>query len=290
MERELWIILYRFVKSCDHPQWWRLGCFLDFEIVAVYFWAVLHDRPVRWACEPRNWPKGLWNIKLPSQSTMSRRLRTTEVQRSMASLEGYLLRVENRGWVKVVDGKPLLVGTHSKDPDSEWGRSRRGFAKGYKLHAIYGEGPLPWRWEITPLNVGEPDVAARLIPLLPRGGYLLGDKQYDSNPLHNTALQNGYQLVAQRKRPGTGLGHRQHSPGRVRCIELLKHDFGQALYEYRDDVERQFAWLTNHGGGLAPLPNWVRRIARVRMWVQAKLIIHAFYHYLSHGPPVLAVA
>lgn len=221
---------------------------------------------------------------------MSRRLRTTEVQRLMGAMERCLLRLQGHGWVKVVDGKPLIVGTHSKDPDCEWGHAARSFGKGYKLHGVYGDGPLPWQWEITPLNVGEPEVAARLVPALPRGGYLLGDKQYDSNPLHDVALATGYQLVAQRKRPGTELGHRRHSPGRMRSIDLLQNDFGQDLYQYRDDVERQFAWLTNHGGGLAPLPNWVRRISRVRCWVQAKLIIHTIYVYLCHGPPPLAVA
>jgi len=266
------------------------GNFFDFEIVGVYLWAVVHDRPTSWACNARNWPKDLRNQRLPSQSTMSRRMGTTEVQRLMAAMEGSLLRLQGHGWVKVVDGKPLIVGTHSKDPDSEWGRAGHGYGKGYKLHAIFGDGPLPWQWELTPLNVGEPEVAARLTPALPRGGYLLGDKQYDSNPLHDVALANGYQLVAERKRPGTDLGHRHHSSGRLRSIELLRNDFGKALYQCRDDVERRFAWLTNHGGGLAPLPNWVRRLSRVRSWVQAKLIIHTIYVNLYHGPPMLAVA
>jgi hypothetical protein len=271
------------------PSFGGWGCFFDFEIVAVYFWAVVHDRPTCWACHADNWPKDLWNRKLPSQPTMSRRLQTVEVQRLMGAMEGSLLRLQGRGWVKVVDGKPLIVGTHSKDSDCEWGRAGRSYGKGYKLHAVYGEDPLPWQWEITPLNVGENEVAARLIPALPRGGYLLGDKQYDSNPLHDIALETGYQLVAERKRPGTDLGHRRHSPGRLRSIELLQHDFGAALYQYRDTVERHFAWLTNHGGGLAPLPNWVRRFSRVQSWVQAKLIIHAIYVHLNHRPPMLAV-
>ncbi len=221
---------------------------------------------------------------------MSRRLRTTEVQQLLAHMEGALLKLQSNCLVKVVDGKPLVVGTHSKDPDCEWGRAGRSYAKGYKLHAAYGGGPLPWQWEITPLNVGEPEVAARLIPALPRGGYVLGDKQYDSNPLHDISLETDHQLVAERKRPGTSLGHRHHSPGRLRSMELLQQEFGKALYGCRDDIERCFAWLTNHGGGLAPLPNWVRRFPRVRCWVQAKLIIHAMYVHLYRGPPVLAIA
>jgi hypothetical protein len=291
MERELWKVLYRLAKSCDNPwSWWSLERYRVFEIVAVYFWAVIHDRPTSWACNLQNWPKHLRPFPLPSQSTMSRRLWTTEVQQLIHNMEGFLVRLEGHGWVKVVDGKPLTVGTHSKDRDSEWGRAGRSYAKGYKLHAVFGKGPIPGQWDLVPLNVGEPDVAARLIPALPRGGYVLGDKQYDSNPLHDIALKIGFQLVAERKRPGTSLGHRRHSAGRLRSIELLQTDFGKDLYQCRDEVERRFGWLTNHGGGLAPLPNWVRRIHRVRSWVQSKLIIHAVYAYLYHAPPLLAFA
>ena len=291
MERELWIWLYQCAKACDNPQWWRLEWYFDFQIVAVYLWAVLHDRPTCWACDPRNWPEGLWpHGRLPSQSTMSRRLRTTEVQRLLALMEESLRRRQHPSWVNVVDGKPLVIGPYSKDRDARWGWASRSYAKGYELHAVYGCGPLPSQWQITPLNVGEPDVTMRLISALKGGGYVLGDKQYDSNPLHEAAVRAGYQLVAPRKRPHAGLGHRTHSPGRLRSMQLLENDFGKALYACRDDIERQFGWLTSHAAGLSPLPSWVRRWDRVNRWVQAKLIIHAFYAYLWHPPPPLADA
>jgi hypothetical protein len=290
MERELWLTLYKLARQGDPSPWWALTRFFDWEIVCVYLWAVIHDRPTSWACDPNNWPKDLWTRKLPSQPTMSRRLRTTEVQKLLAWAEQHLAALQSNGWVKCVDGKPLTVGSHSKDPDAPWGRLRRGWGKGYKFHAIYGVGPLPLAWEVAPLNEAEPQVAARLIPSLRRGGgYILGDSSYDSNPLHETALAMGYQLVAKRKRPGTGLGHRRHSPGRLRSIALLEQKFGQALYAFREQIERQFGWLTNHGGGLAPLPNWVRRFPRVRLWIQAKLLVHAAYVYLTSPPPPLAV-
>jgi hypothetical protein len=258
----------------------------------VYLWAVVHNRPTCWACRPANWPKGLWHRKLPSQSTMSRRLRTTEVQRLLYKMEEPLARHQPSGqWVLTVDGKPLLVGSHSKDPDAEWGHVRRGWAKGYKLHAVYGQDCIPLSWEATALNVAEPDVARQMIPSLrPGGGYILGDSAYDSNPLHDSSLAAGYQLVAQRKRPHAGLGHRSHSPGRLRSIDLLQGKFGQALYHLREGAERQFGWLTSHGAGLAPLPSWVRRHHRVRCWIQAKLLIHAAYVTFAPRPPPLAVA
>lgn len=222
---------------------------------------------------------------------MSRRLQTTEVQKLLADMEEQMAALDGGGFVMLVDGKPLLVGSHSKDPDARWGRVRRGWAMGYKFHAVYGAGSMPLSWEVTPLNEAEPDVAARLFPSIRRGGgYILGDSAFDSNPLHDVALAAGCQLVAQRKRPHSGLGHRRHSPGRLRSIALLQQDFGKALYAFREQVERHFGWLSNHGAGLAPLPNWVRRLPRVRQWIQAKLLVHFSYVALTSTPPLLAVA
>jgi hypothetical protein len=292
MERELWSVLYQLAKTCDTRRRWSGELWRDYEIVGVYCWAVLHERPISWACAEENWPDGFWPFRdLPSQATLSRRLGTTEVQRLLHVMEQHLVQLPGRNdWVRMVDGKPLVVGAHSKDADSQWGHVGHGFAKGYKLHAVYGSGPLPHCWELTPLNAGEPEVAARLIPAVKGGGYVLGDKQYDSNPLHEVALGAGYQLVAERKRPQARLGHRPHSMGRLRSIALLQKDFGKALYACRDDIERQFGWLTSHAGGLSPLPSWVRRAHRVYCWVQAKLIIHAIYVYLFHPSFMLAVA
>jgi hypothetical protein len=291
MERELWLILYRLAQDAGPVRYWEMVRFSDSQIVGVYLWAVLHDRAVSWACDPRNWPAGLWKGKLPSQPTMSRRLRTVEVQFLLQQMENTLASLQPEGFAYVLDGKPLSVGTHSKDPDAHWGRAGAGYAKGYKLHAIYGRGAVPLEWELASLNVSEIEVASRLIPLLERGGgYLLADKLFDSNSLHALATANGYQLVAARRSPGLGFGHRRQDPGRLRCIQLLESAFGQNLYRHRNQIERQFGWLTNHAAGLAPIPAWVRRSDRVRLWVQAKIIIHAAYVHINHVPCPQAVA
>ena len=294
MERELWKALYQLAQECEHFGLFRLERFTDAEIVGVYFWAVIHDRPVSWACDEGNWPKKLRKRLrggLPSQSTMSRRLRTTEVLGLLAAMENSLVKVQRRGWVWIVDGKPLPVGSHSKDRDAAWGRAGRSYAKGYKLHAIYGADPLPVAWDVAPLNESEPDHARQLLSSWKgAGGYLLGDKIFDSNPVHASATAVGLQLVAERKRPTAGLGHRRHTAGRLRSMALLQTRFGQELYRCRDQVEQQFGWLTNHGGGLAPLPNWVRREYRVRLWVQAKLLAHTVYTHRKHPNSALAAA
>jgi len=216
---------------------------------------------------------------------MSRRLRTTEVARLLQEMERRLRARQAGGLVLRIDGKPLPLGVYSKDPDAAWGRVGRGYATGYKFHVVYGAGPLPEQWDVAPMNVAEPTVAARLVPLLKQGGgYILGDKAYDSNPLHEVAGSCGYQVVAERKRPGTELGHRPHVAGRLRSIALLQTEFGRRLYRTRAAVERNLAWLTSHAGGLAPLPAWVRREHRVRLWIQAKLLLHAAYVLLYHPP------
>src|SRR5689334_16708139 len=50
-------------------------------VVRVHQWACLHDRPVRWACEPKNWPAAARPEALPDQSTMSRRTRRDDFMR-----------------------------------------------------------------------------------------------------------------------------------------------------------------------------------------------------------------
>jgi hypothetical protein len=116
------------------------------------------------------------------------------------------------GLVWRVDGKPLPVGPFSKDRDARRGHAAGGLiARGYKLFAASGDGAAPAAWALGPMSRAEPQAAREdLVPrLAERGaaGYLVGDVAHDSNPLHGAARPRGLQVVAPRKRPGTGLGH-----------------------------------------------------------------------------------
>jgi hypothetical protein len=271
MERELWLQLYRIVVSLDSFAW--RGRYRASDIVLVFLWAVVHDRPTHWACQAQNWFTPPWH--LPTQSTMSRRLRSSIVQQLLSAVEASLGGNARGWWIYRVDSKPLVVGSYSKDRDAKWGRAGAGYARGYKLHLVLGRGLLPARWCIASMNEGDARVACRLIDTWGSGGYLVGDKQYDSNPLHTHAAARGYQVVAQQKRASKQLGHRPHHPARLRSLELVKTPFGHALLEFRKTIERHLGTLTCGAAGLGPLPAWVRSTHRVHLWVQAKLIIHA---------------
>lgn len=247
-------------------------------VVRVYLWSVLHDRPVVWATHRSNWSPNTRPKTLPTQSTMSRRLREEPTWRFLEKLARRVAGPTPAVLIKALDGKPLVVAKHSADRDATRGRGVGGFAKGYKLHAIWGGGPMPLSWSVQPLNVSEITEAQTLIPRLSDEGYLLADAHYDCNVLYDQAAACGHQLIAQRQRPGAGLGHHRHSPHRLRSIHLLEQapgPFGRVLYRRRRDIERDFGAMTAFGGGLQCLPSWVRSLRRVRLFVHAKLIINA---------------
>jgi hypothetical protein len=287
MERELWEALCHLAEKLYNRS--SRAVYADDVICGVYWWAVIHDRPVQWACQASHWPAEI-RRRLPSQPTMSRRLRSSAVEQLLLDVEQTLVALATvvAPRVLAIDGKALPVGGLSGDPDAAWGRAAGGLAKGYKLHAVWGDAPLPVAWALSSLNVSERRMAQKLLIALPGEGYVLGDSQYDVNYLYDAAAQAGYQLLAPQQRPSAALGHRRHSPRRIQGLTLLATDFGKKLYRQRLRIEHRFAQLTSFVGGLAPLPFWVRRFNRVKLWVQSKLLINAV-HKIKLNPRKLAV-
>jgi len=277
MERELWPLLYRHLKEAAKDFSQKYVRHQPWVLVAVFLWAALHDRPVCWACDRRNWSTTrLRPDPLPSPSTLSRRIDKVGVGLFWRRLEERLRGDGDPALVAFLDGKPLTISGVSKDPDAGYGRAAACKAKGYKLHTVWSNRPLPEAWELTPMNTCEKAVARRLIPQLRHGGYLLGDGNYDASDLYDLAFGQGYRLVAahrKAKKPGSG-GHYQ-SPHRLRSIELLHSPFGRALYRARGCIERSFGNAVSFGGGMGPPPAWVRGLDRTRTWVWAKLLINA---------------
>ncbi len=291
MERELWNQLYVIVARLD--TFWTNGLYRNAEIVVVYLWAVIHDRPTSWACESKNWDADPPR-RLPPQCTMSRRLRSRGVGQLLDCVEAELGGDPQQWWVQRIDSKPLPIGPHSKDTDAKCGRAAGGFARGYKLHAVWGGGVLPSVWQIEPMNTHDSTAGKQLLLKLPGEGYVVGDGQYDSNPLHKVAAPR-HQIVAPPRR-GKNVGRRRHEPSRlhhepsrIHSVEITKREFGRALLRFRVQIERCFGNLTSFAAGLGPLPSWVRRPHRVKLWVQAKLLINAL-RQLNRRSPKLAPA
>jgi hypothetical protein len=310
MEDELWNGLYPLIQQ-EHnrrPRRKRVR-FNDAIILLVALWAILHDRPICWACRAQNWPAGQppW-AALPSPATMSRRLRTLSLQ---LLLEQIFCRLWAAGVLielcccRRIDSKPLAVGGFSKDRDARWGYATGGHYKGYKLFACWGNSlVMPQTLVLGPMNRSDQAGTIHLIDRLEQlhgglggvGGYLLADSTNDTNPAHDHAAAHGFQLLTPRKEPGTGLGHRDHSPARLRSIELLEgphdpvtfalsraFDLGPCLYGLRGQIERDYGQMGNFGGGLQPLPSWVRRPHRLALWVIVKLIINGMRICMNHG-------
>jgi len=290
MERELWRRIVWALKRL--PRWSpRNAVYNNREVLAVLLWAALHDRSILWACRRFNWPVQAWRRRLPDQSTMSRRLRDPQLIEDLTVMMAKLQRGAPCD-VLIVDGKPLPVSEYSGDPEARdgWGAGRH--ALGYKLHVLIDAAQRLLAWEIRPMNEAECVVAADLLRqaarhgTLPAQALMLGDASYDSNRLHQTAETFQIRLIAPRRKAKRSISasHRQH-PGRLLSIQLMERDAISAnrCRAARTAVERYLGTLASVGGGLHALPAWARRLMRVRLWVGAKLAIHAARYRHHHS-------
>jgi len=279
MERELWAVLYQVIEETGRAIRQKYVQHQPAAVAAVFLWAVVHDRHPTWACDERHWPTGVPRpTRLPSASTVSRRVDGVAMGVFLRSVAERIRGTGNPALVVAIDGKPLLVGGNSKDPDARFGRAAGHVGKGYKLHAIWGNRPMPDSWEITPLNGCEKAAAQRLLtdPATRGGRYLVADGNYDASKVYDAAAVTGRQLLAPcRAAARPGCGKHYQSPHRLRGLALLRTTSGRRVYRYRTAIERRFAHLTGFAGGLQPLPCWVRRLHRVRTWVWAKLLLNA---------------
>lgn len=281
MERELWSRIVTQVRSATIGHRQRQRKFNDETIVLTLLWAVLHDRPVLWATNPDHWPFYLRIKSRPSAATMSRRLRSVSVRALLNQIWNTLPRQLDPETALIIDAKPLPVGGYTRDRDARTGRACGCFAYGYKLYLILDENSRIHACKVESMNVAEQVVAEELmIAAVHSAGsdrWLLGDRIYDSNRLYTFAESLGLRLLTPRMRVKDRIGPKQ-SPGRARAIQMLEApgtDAGQALMARREAIERYLGTLCCCGGGLSPLPGYVRGLHRVRLWVNAKLLIHS---------------
>ena len=282
MEHQLWKAIVALLASLNKPRGSAYCRFSDEDIIRVYYWSVIWDRPTAWACQRRSWPVQLRQRALPSPPTMSRRLRSPSVVGLLKELEQRVTAPKGPGLFWVIDGKPLTIGGCSKDRQAGYGKAAGTKAKGYKLHALVGPDGSLAQWRVAPMNKDERVMGARILKAAPAvvSGYVIADANYDSNNLHAVCDERGnLQLVTPRRYgPRRSTGHRKQTAGRLRSIALTESPypaFAKRLLLDRRAIERHYGNLTNWGGGLTCLPAWVRTYRRVHRWVQAKLTLVA---------------
>ncbi len=54
MERELWPLLYPLLREAGRAVRQKDVSYPPWVLAALHVWAVLHDRPAGWACDPRH--------------------------------------------------------------------------------------------------------------------------------------------------------------------------------------------------------------------------------------------
>ena len=303
MEREEWSMVLNAVKRAAKrvSKAWRPKRlqFADWLIVAMYLWAVAHDRPQSWACKRQHYSSIFRPRRLPSVSQFNRRMnepRTRAVlQRVHDELAGSPSIALATTAITYLDGKPLTVGVASKDPDARRGHVMGGFARGYKLHAWMSEDRRIPLWCVTPLNTHEAPVAEMLVDqmtsVMPDHSLVLADQNYDSRGLHKRLdARNGRLLVrpkegGKRKARATssssvGERHpvtlRQMGSARRELLKVVASSpsLFRMVHHQRAYAEGILGNLCGYGGGLTGLPPWTRRMHRVRRWVGGKIIMY----------------
>lgn len=280
MDKEIWSIITKKVVSVNRSIK-RIGrrCrYSDVLIIRMYLWAVWHDRPMSWACERQNYGTLFRPAGLPSVSRFCRRLKTKRIEQMIQAIHERLTQSDKLLKLSFFDGKALPISRHSQDKDAKKGYADGSFRRGYKLHAwATQDGRIP-RFRVLPMNCGEPNTARELADIIPDGSLVLADANYDSGKLYQAVDDRGSQLLTPLKGMAQSYHQLQRMPvARKRAIQFWKLFERQCkeLLKLRNEIERIFSAVTCFGGGLSPLPTWVRRLSRVERWVSAKLI---FYH------------
>jgi len=270
-----WHVLYRIIQREARrlPRPKRRFEYSDALIGAMFFWAVWHDRPQCWAAERASYHGVFRPRRLPSNSEFNRRVRSARFAQWLTAVREALRPARPAGGTLVVDARPLPVGPCSKDQAAKPGRVYGGFARGYRLHALVDLAGYVQAFRLTAMNTGEPDVALELLTEAAPGETVLSDGVNDSMRLYDAAEARGVRFRARPPLKNAGRGHRPQSAARLRAVaEWQAH---AAEYQrQRGAIERVFAWQSSFGGGLSPLPAWVRTPTRTLRWVTAKLTIY----------------
>ena len=280
MDTKIWKLICRAIRSADRSvsHLGRRPKYSDQQIVKMYIWSVAHDRPLCWACERSHYNTMYRPKQLPSISQFCRRVKRKRIQQMLEAISSYFVRCQMpAAGVAFFDGKPLVVSEYSKDPDAKVGYADGRMRRGYKLHGFVTKDGWIAGFQIHSLNVGEPNIARSMLDVVTPGTLILAAGNYDGGLLYQAiADRKSILLTRLRSTKRSKKQLKRVCPARLAAITHWQDctEVCEQTMKARDEVERIFGALTSFGGGLAPLPAWVRRLMRVRRWVTAKIIIY----------------
>ena len=251
-------------------------------VLRMVAWAVIHDRPLYWSCQPSNWPDRHRPAALPDQSTLSRRINHPDTMKAVRRVHQCILQhlgLESR--YAAIDGCPLPIGGSGQDRDARGGRAVGSMWRGYKLYAVADLQQAILTFEVHPMNHAEQSVAQSLLPQLPdQVRRVVGDAIYDSMPLHGVAAACGRKLYSPLREKRVG---RRRQQRRLRLLRLWQTRVGKQLLRSRDTIERTFSRFRAIGFGFKGLPSWARGLTRVRLWISLKILLYnAYLAILKH--------
>lgn len=290
MDRDVWLVLRHAIRTADRsiPRIDRRPTYADQLIVKMYFWSVAHDRPLCWACRRTSYNALMRPRRLPSVSQFCKRVKSVRVVVMIRRVHELLAGLDEPIELGFLDGKALPISESSKDPDARTGRGNGAFSLGYKLHALGDSHGRIRAFRVRPMNEAEPTVARQhLLRHLTPGAVVLADGNYDGRKLYSAVGRRAaFLFTPQKKNRRTDAARRRTCPERRAAMDMWEHlpQLAASVYALRSGIERIFSALTCFGGGLGPLPAWVRRLSRVTSWVTAKIAIYNARVLLRTGP------
>ncbi len=280
MDKRTWGILTRIIVSVNRAVG-RIGrrpVYSDVLILRMYFWCVWHDRPLQWVCQRSSLHRLFRPRQLPSRSQFCRRVKTTRFARLVQEVQRRVSVIDDQQLLMFMDGKALPVSESTTDPDATTGRGNGRFSRGYKLHVLAADNGRIAAFSVRPLNEHEVPVASEhLVPNVPPGTMVLCDGNYDSNELYDHVhAQRAWLFTPLKGKAKSGYRLRHMSQARKEVMRMWEQrpEVCWRIYRPRGAVERVFSAISCLGGGLSPLPAWVRRLERVTRWVTAKVILY----------------
>lgn len=280
MDRPTWTVLTPAVISVARrlPRPRRRFAYADALILRMWLWAVMHGKPMSWACCREHYTTLFRPRRLPSVSQFNKRLNSERFGLARRLLHERLTAGGADQALSFLDGKALPIGEYTTDPDAERGYADGRYRRGYKLHArVTGNGFVP-EFTVYALNVAEPSTARELLERVGPGSVIMADANYDSRALYQAVDDREGRMLTRLKGQHQSHGGplRPMPEARREAVLLWRRDpeLCERALHLRDGIERTFGTLTCSGDGLGPLPAWVRRLSRVRRWVEGKIAVY----------------